>query len=197
MVIDLKKCIGCYTCQIACKIEHRFPPRVFGARVMLMEFGKYPNVRRLAQPLLCMHCKNPECLRVCPTGATQQRPDGIVWVDPAKCFGCRYCIMACPYGSRYFCEELGSYFDIPIDWERQGYKEFSHDVGITMKCDFCKHLVDKGKNPICVDVCPTNARYFGDLDDPMSEVSRLIATRKGYQLRPELGTDPSVYYLPA
>jgi molybdopterin-containing oxidoreductase family iron-sulfur binding subunit len=196
MVIDLKRCIGCYACQIACKAEHTTPPGVLYARVVKRELGKYPNVRRISLPVLCMHCAEPPCVEVCPTGASAKGADGIVAVDADKCVGCRYCMMACPYGARYFHAEERAYFPGQglTPNEERGYRD--HPTGVVEKCDFCRHRLGNGALPACVANCPAVARYFGDLDDPKSEVSRLIRDRGGFQLRPELGTNPSVYYLP-
>ena len=195
MVIDLKRCIGCYGCQIACKAEHATPPGVLYAKVVKREIGKYPNARRISLPLLCMHCAHPPCVEVCPTGASIQRADGIVEVDSAKCVGCRYCMMACPYGARYFHAEEREYFPGLglTPYEQCGYK--NHPTGVVEKCNFCRERLGNGTLPACVSNCPAKARIFGDLDDPSSEVSRLIRDRAGFQLNPELGTDPSVYYL--
>jgi len=195
IVIDLKRCIGCYGCQIACKAENATPPGITWARVLKEEHGKYPAVRRLSLPILCMQCKDPECLKVCPSGATTQRPDGIVIIDAQTCIGCRYCMTACPYGSRYFNGEALTYFkDRLTPYEELGYRR--HTVGTVEKCNFCVDRIEKGLEPACVANCMAKARYFGDLDDPYSEVSRLIRDRGGFQLNPEFGTDPSVYYLP-
>src|SRR4030042_1796550 len=100
MVIDLSRCIGCYGCHIACKAENCTPPAILWARVFYYEWGKYPAVRRLALPVLCMHCEDPPCEKACPTGATSKRPDGIVVVDSTKCMGCMSCVIACPYRAR-------------------------------------------------------------------------------------------------
>lgn len=199
-VIDLKKCFGCYACQIACKAEHLSPPGVFWSRVLKGENGKYPNVIRGYLPILCMQCSEPECMKVCPTKATTQRPDGIVEVDGEKCMGCKYCAIVCPYGARYFIEEWRSYFpDQPLtpfeEYARQQWIE-KYGEGVSTKCNFCIERIEKGLQPACVECCPGKARYFGDLEDPESEVSILIKTEYGFQLNPELGTDPSVYYLP-
>jgi molybdopterin-containing oxidoreductase family iron-sulfur binding subunit len=142
-----------------------------------------------------MHCKDPECLKACPTGATVQRADGIVYVDDTKCVGCRYCMNACPYTARYFNAKERYYFGEqgPTPFEERGYKR--HQTGVVSKCDFCQHRVDSGLEPACVANCMCKARIFGDLDDPYSEVSRLIKEKGGRPLYPELGTDPSVYYL--
>jgi len=207
MVIDLVKCIGCQGCVVRCKVEHFLPPGMFWARVLMKEYGKYPTMERRIVPTLCMHCKDPACTQVCPSGASTKREDGIVAIDYDKCIGCRYCMMACPYGARSFCDSIGKYFP---DKELTPYEEVSHtqlQTGVVMKCTFCKERIDAGTQkglkpgedreatPACVINCMAKARYFGDLDDPDSEVSRLIRERHGYQLRSETGQDPSVYYL--
>ena len=197
MVIDLKRCFGCYGCQVSCKAEHATPPGVFFARVVKRESGTYPNVRKVFLPMLCMHCETPPCEAVCPTGATFKRPDGIVDIDREICVGCRYCMQACPYEARYFHAKERFYFGAqgPTEYEAVGYAQ--HPTGVVMKCNFCAHRLARGEEPSCVMTCPTNARTVGDLEDPHSEVNRLIKERGGEPLHPELGTGPSVYYLPA
>ena len=195
MVIDLKKCIGCYGCAVACKAENATPPGVLWCRVVKHESGTYPQVRRLSLPLQCMHCADPECLKVCPTGATFKHPDGIVDIDHDKCVGCRYCMLACPYQARTFIDTIRSYFAEGLTpYETQGYAR--HQPGTVSKCDFCRHRLLEGLEPACVANCMARARIFGDLDDPKSELSRTIRDRGGTQLYPELGTDPSIFYLP-
>ena len=196
MVIDLKRCIGCYGCQIACKAEHGTRPGTTYARVVKREWGEYPNVRKLSIPVLCMHCGQPPCVEVCPTGASQKRPeDGIVFIESDWCVGCRACTMACPYGARYFQDEERDYFGTGENaYERAAY--VAHQRGVVEKCDFCRDRLATGREPACAANCMCKARIFGDLDDPHSEVSRLIREQGGFQLDPELGTDPSVYYLP-
>ncbi|CAI09328.1 sulfate reduction electron transfer complex DsrMKJOP subunit DsrO [Aromatoleum aromaticum] len=196
MVIDLKRCIACYGCQLACKAENGTPPGVFFARLLKHEEGQFPTVRQLFLPVLCNHCEDPPCVEVCPTGASFKCDDGIVDIDPDKCVGCRTCMMACPYGNRYFNDKPQHYFpqgSTPFEEKRTA----RHQTDVVMKCNFCRDRVKAGKQPACVANCPTVARYFGDLDDPNSEVSRLIKDRGGFPLHPELGTGPSVYYLPA
>jgi len=196
MVIDLKRCIGCYGCQIICKIEHFRSIGLFGARIVKKEFGKIPHVKKILLPLLCMHCKDPACFKVCPSGATtKDEQKGLVLIDSDKCIGCKYCIEACPYGSRYFKENDGIYYGNTLTpYEEMGKDKYP--LGTVSKCDFCKDRIEKGLEPSCVTNCMTEARTFGDLDDPESEVSKLIVERGGFQLNPEMGTDPSVYYLP-
>jgi len=201
MVIDLKRCYGCYACVMACKAKNFTPRNVFWARILKGERGSYPNTMRQALPVLCMHCKDPSCKTVCPTGATGQQDDGIVFVDKEKCMGCKYCAMACPYGARYHVDKWESYF--PEGAPISEYEEYAKEkwesqagTGVSTKCDFCRDNLAKGRDPECVIACPAKARTFGDLDDPRSEVSELIKKYRGSVLNPELGNDPSVYYLP-
>ena len=195
MVIDLKRCIGCHACTMACKAENATPPGIFWAGVLEKEVGKYPSVKVTFLPVLCNHCKDAPCEQACPTGATSKRADGIVLVDYDKCIGCRACLVACPYQARFYYDSEKGYFEEGLTPpEEIGYKKFR--VGTVQKCTFCTHRIDQGLETACVATCPTKARYFGNLDDPTSEVSRLIVERRGFQLRVEIGTDPSVYYLP-
>jgi len=200
MVIDLKRCYGCYACVMACKTKNHTPPGVFWARVLKGEEGIFPNTIRQALPVLCMHCEEPSCVEVCPTGATYIQDDGIVVVDKDKCMGCKSCLMACPYGARYSVERWESYFPegLPLsefeEFSKQKWEEDS-GCGVATKCDFCKDRLAEGRDPVCVEACPANARVFGDLDDPNSEVSILIRRHRGEQLNPELGNNPKVYYL--
>lgn len=211
MVIDLRKCVGCQACTVACKVENFVPKGIFWNKVYDYEVGEYPAVTRVFLPVPCMHCKKPACKDVCPTGATTQRKDGIVFIDYDKCIGCRYCEIACPYQARALYQKEALYYE-----ESTVYEEFPfglrspqqrHKIGADSKCTFCMHRIDRGSKeglkvgvdpeatPMCVNACPAKARYFGDLDDPDSEVSRLIRQRAGIRLLEELGTDPSVYYL--
>jgi len=195
MVIDLKMCTACHACAMACKAEHGTPPGMWWSKVLPKEIGKYPNARIVYTPVLCMHCQKAPCVDVCPTGASHKRADGIVVVDYDKCMGCGYCRVACPYDARTFVEKIEPYYPEFgfTPYEDLMYQE--HQAGVAEKCDFCVERVEKGEQPACVATCPAYARHFGDLDDPNSEVSKLIAERHGYQLLPELGTEPSVYYL--
>lgn len=206
MVIDLEKCTGCQTCSIACKVANALAPTLQRVVVIEKETGKYPNVQRMYVPRRCMNCGEPQCVEVCPAGATVKGEDGIVTIDQDKCIGCRYCMMACPYNARVFHGVDESYHAEPSAWEEQRYKE--HALGVVDKCDFCKSRIVEGlaagltpgadpdATPVCVGACIAGALVFGDLDDGDSEIARLITSRSGVQLLEEMKTDPSVYYLP-
>ncbi len=149
-------------------------------------------------------------MKVCPTGASTQREDGIITIDPDHCSGCEYCVIACPYQQRtLYDDDKKEYFPGQglIELEVMGRQLYPHQVGTVLKCNFCKERIDRGiqqglkpgidrqATPACVLTCPVKARHFGDLDDPRSDVSTLVRARKGYQLHPERGTEPSVYYI--
>lgn len=195
MVIDLLRCVGCDSCTVACRAERGTPPGVHYHKVKKYEVGRYPTAKMKFLPMPCMHCQDAPCHKVCPTGATYRREDGIVMMDHAKCIGCKYCILACPYDSRRFLAVIKNYYagNNPTPYEAGKRNEF--EMGTVLKCDFCAHRLDRGRLPACVETCPAQARYFGDLDDPNSEVSRLIADHGGIRFREELGTKPSVYYI--
>ncbi len=200
-VIDLKRCYGCYACEMNCKAERLTPPGVAWARVLKGERGKYPAVVRQSLPVLCMQCEEPECAKVCPTKATVKREDGIVIVHEDQCVGCKYCAVACPYGARNFVEKWTSYFpgDQPLNpLDEYGKKQWVEKFGegSATKCDFCIDRVEQGLKPACINGCPAHARFFGDLDDPDSEINHLIRSERGFTLAPEFGTDPRVFYLP-
>jgi dimethyl sulfoxide reductase iron-sulfur subunit len=196
MVIDLRKCIGCNSCTIACKQVHGTPPGIFYSHVNIYEQGKYPTARQKSLPVLCNHCDDPACVNVCPVGASQKQPNGIVTVDPNKCIGCRYCMVACPYDVRQYngSTPTGYYPDKGLTaYEKVAYA--AHQVGTVEKCDFCATRVAQGQLPACVQTCPAKARFFGDLDDPNSEVSKLIVEFNAQPLNPQAGTMPNVYYI--
>jgi len=210
MVIDIKKCVHCYACMIACKQEHFLPPDIYWSRLLMSETGEYPQVVKIVYPVLCNHCKEAICVNVCPSAATTRRQDGIVTVDPDKCSGCQYCVIACPYQQRtFYDDDRKEYFPGQglTELEQIGKDLYPLQQGTVIKCNFCIERIDAGlkkglkpgidreATPACVNTCMANARHFGDLDDPDSQVSILIRSRKGYQLHPEWGTDPSVYYV--
>ena len=174
MVIDLRRCIGCQACSVACKAEADVPLKVTRSWVEYVEKGQFPNVGRSFLPRLCNHCSNPHSTRVCPTGATYKRPqDGIVVVDQGVCIGCLYCAQACPYGMR-FLNPVTRFAD---------------------KCDLCIHRVAKGVVPSCVNTCQGRARIFGDVNDVNSEIHRLINTHPVSVIRRQMGTEPNIYYI--
>jgi len=195
MVIDLQKCTGCNSCTVACRAEKGTPAGVHFHKVMKYETGKYPNAKMKFLPMPCMHCQDPPCLKVCPTAATYIHPDGLVLVDEKICIGCRACMVACPYESRQFLWEIRNYYpgSPPTPYEKVKQKGF--EKGTVVKCDFCLERIEEGKDPGCVATCPATARSFGDMDDPESEVSKLIVLHRGSRLREELDTEPSVFYV--
>lgn len=200
-VIDTKSCIGCHTCAVACKSENNVPDGTWWNRVLteggasLDSFGgTFGAASRTFLPVACQHCENPACTKVCPVGATYKDEEtGAVRQDYDKCIGCRMCMSACPYtGVRSFNWEEPKYsvefamgdMDVPV-----------HQKHVVEKCTMCYHRTAKGENPLCVDGCPAYARYFGDFNDPESEVSKLVREGASRQLLSERGTNPSVYYL--
>lgn len=210
MVIDLQRCVGCYSCMLACKQEYFLPPDIFWNRLLISETGEYPEATQWVYPILCNQCKEAPCVKVCPTGATTRRADGIVIIDPNKCAGCRYCVIACPYQQRtFYANDKKQYFPGQglTELEAIGRRLYPYQPGTVIKCNFCAERIDRGiqqglkpgvdreATPACVNACPTKARYFGDLDDPYSKVCMLIKERKGKQLHTEFGTDPSIYYV--
>ena len=198
LVIDLDTCVGCHACAVACKQWNeggafgplpdadpygKEPLGVWFNRVHTYEIERGAGQAPMAVhfPRSCLHCETPDCVTVCPTGASYKRAeDGIVLVDAGKCIGCKLCSWACPYGAR----------------------EYGEARGVMQKCTLCvdriyNQSLDEGdRQPACVQACPTRARHFGDLGDPHSAVSRLVADRGGYDLGPDLGFKPVNKYLP-
>ncbi len=172
MAIDTKKCVGCSDCVVACQTENDVPLGYCRDWVTETVAGTYPNVELELRTERCNHCDNPPCVRCCPTGASHVIQGGIVLVTHNECIGCGACIQSCPYDAR-----------------------FSHPNGYVDKCTFCAHLVEKGGQPACVAVCPTKCMFFGDLDDPDSDVSAALKNRRYKALAPEAGTKPQIYYL--
>lgn len=221
MVIDLDRCTGCRACMTACKVENNTPQGNFWMYTFRFEEGEFPNTRVWFMPRPCMHCQNAPCVKVCPVGARYKREDGITATDWDRCIGCRYCEVACPYGVNYFNwkEPEKNFY---LEWDdpdlvsitggglpyanptlEEAYGDENrriagggHHKGIVEKCTFCVHRVEQGLQPACVDVCPTRAIYFGDLDDPNSEVAKL-ASKHTFRLLEEAGTEPNVFYLGA
>ena len=197
MVIDLRRCVGCNACTIACKQQNGTPPDIFYSHVNIYETGAYPNARLKALPVLCNHCDDPACVNVCPVGASKKQPNGVVTVDGDKCIGCRYCQVACPYDARQFVPNTTQGY-YPDKGGLTAYEQVMYaknQAGTVQKCDFCMARVEQGQLPACVLTCPADARFFGDLDDPNSEVSQLIVTYNAQPLKPEAGTHPNVFYI--
>ncbi|MFH0942489.1 MAG: 4Fe-4S dicluster domain-containing protein [Chloroflexota bacterium] len=222
MVIDLGKCTGCQSCSVACKSEnnvpygspeeHRRRLTPFWHKVIAVSRGEYPTLSIDLIPMPCMHCDDAPCVTVCPARATYHRDDGIVIQNFRRCIGCKYCIVACPYGVRSFNykePEAKEYDrpDLPPDRADRGIWPYPHRVhGVVEKCTFCFHRIDQaireGKKvgeevvPACAEACPARAIAFGDLGDPDSQVSHLIAAGQWFRLNEGMGTSPKVYYLP-
>jgi Fe-S-cluster-containing dehydrogenase component len=208
MIIDQQKCIGCCSCNISCNTENNLPPAVVYRPVLRQEVGKYPNVAGIFTPKPCMHCDNPPCVPVCPVKATWKREDGTVVIDYDVCIGCRNCLEACPYSART--ADFGEFYGMGTpeimpyetrpnyeyskEWRRKPYSDAS-PVGNARKCQFCLHRLREGMLPACVTTCLGGATYFGDYNDKTSLVHNLLGSSRVRQLKPELGTQPSVFYL--
>ncbi len=203
MVIDLETCIGCERCVYACQAtndtdaEHRW-------NILLTDDETFKTPVFITRP--CMHCEHAPCVEVCPVRATYHRPDGLVEMDYQRCIGCRYCMVACPYGVRVFnWEEPEHENEMVPTWGTPEIRR--RPRGVVEKCTFCSHRLDaaeerglrpgydRAATPACCNICPTEARRFGDLNDPNSPVSQAMKGRQAVVLRSELGTRPRVYYL--
>lgn len=172
-VMDNSSCIGCHACSTACKSENEVPVGVNRTWVKYVESGQYPDSRRSFQVNRCNHCENPPCVTICPTAAMNQRPDGIVDFNSDACIGCKACIQACPYDAIYLDPE-------------------THTAA---KCNYCAHRVELELEPACVVVCPAHAIIAGDMDDPASEISRVLAKKNVTVRKPEQGTAPKLFYI--
>lgn len=200
MVIDLSRCVGCHTCANACKMSNNVPMGMLWNRVLTDgedvldgAQGTYPDLTRRYVPLACQHCENPACMKVCPTGATHKDEKGRVEIDYDKCIGCRFCMAACPYNARVF-----NWSEPDHDPNFQtGFKDVPvRPRGVMEKCTLCKERcdADPDNEPMCVVCCPSSARVYGDLDDPNSEISKIVKQSKAYNLLEGKGTRPQVYY---
>jgi molybdopterin-containing oxidoreductase family iron-sulfur binding subunit len=208
MVVDLKACLtkpGCRDCMDACHSIHNVPsfnnPKDEVKWIWTNPFKnvfpeqtyQFSSVEVQARPVLvlCNHCDNPPCVKVCPTKATFKRDDGLVMMDYHRCIGCRYCMAACPYGARSF------------NWKdpRPFIKEIKQDFptrtrGVVEKCSFCDERLAKGLKPACVEACTARGLAFGDLNEPDSQVRKLLTFKPGIRRKAHLGTEPKVFYLP-
>jgi len=206
MVIDLTRCIGCKSCILACSQANGISEGLW-RKFDELEEPQAPGRQRLFATRSCMHCDNPPCKIVCPTGATYQRADGIVEIDYEKCVGCGYCILACPYDARViFQYRHGFEEDTPLT-QQADRKANKNRERVCTKCNFCVTRIENGleKNltpgidfdatPLCVATCSCGALSFGDLDDPQSHISQIIKERQTLRLSAELETNPAVYYI--
>ncbi|MFZ0890590.1 MAG: 4Fe-4S dicluster domain-containing protein [Candidatus Binataceae bacterium] len=196
MGLDIDKCIGCGRCMEACKTENNVPREPFFFRTWVERYvvktddtlivqnigvgpaqleesiNEWDTLRSFFVPKLCNQCEHPPCVQVCPVGATFSTKEGVVIIDAARCIGCGYCIQACPYGARYL----------------------RPDTRTADKCTLCYHRISKGLLPACVEVCPTQARVFGDLNSTASPLTRFKRMEKIHVLKPYLNTEPKVLY---
>ncbi len=172
-IIDNRKCIGCHACTTACKSEHDVPIGVNRTYVKQVEKGVFPNTRRIFSVMRCNHCSDAPCVEICPVEALYTRDDGIVDFDNNRCIGCKSCMQACPYDALY------------ID----------PDNNTAAKCNYCAHRVEVGRAPACVDVCPEHAIIAGDMENPETEISMLLAREQVMVRKPEKGTKPNLFYI--
>jgi molybdopterin-containing oxidoreductase family iron-sulfur binding subunit len=203
MVVDLDRCIGCWACAVACKVENSVGEGLWWQEVLTVggtaidtSAGSYPHVDKHYEPRNCFHCAEPPCLPVCPTGAVVQRADGIVEIVHDRCIGCTYCVLACPY------DAIEMNLDEPklpagLEDGHGAAAVAPRHAGVAEKCTFCSHRVDVGLQPACVSACPTDVITFGDIDDVDSAVARQAGASDAYRLREDLGAEPSVWFLPA
>ena len=213
MVIDLGKCIGCRRCAYACKLENNVPDTISPPYIMVFQTQSktgvsgyyhpskipgegttmmYTKLRKdkWYMPVQCNHCDDAPCVKVCPTGASYTAPDGISMINYKKCIGCRYCMTACPYQARRF-----NWWEPEIPPERKNPLVPMREEGVVEKCTFCVHRTRRGRTTRCVEACPNKARIFGNLNDPDSKVSKLIASERNFRLKEELNTSPRIWYL--
>jgi len=211
-IFDVGACIGCRRCMYACKQENNVPDTISPLWIEMFEmkselpvtgqpseedlkgattsYTESPKEGRWYLSAQCNHCANPPCVKVCPTGATYKDIDGLVLIDYNKCIGCRYCVVACPYEARRF-----NWWKPEVPAERVNELVPLRPVGVVEKCTFCVHRIRRGKLPACVEACPVQARHFGKLSDPDSEVSKILNSNRGFRLLEELGTHPRKWYI--
>jgi phenylacetyl-CoA:acceptor oxidoreductase subunit 1 len=207
MIADLERCVGCQTCTAACKHTNATSPAVQWRKVLDIEAGSYPEVSRTYVPVGCQHCEDPPCMRVCPSTATRKRPDGIVTIDYDVCIGCAYCDVACPYQARFKVGAADFAYGAGRKMKHEAVREDPARLGVAQKCTFCSDRIDFGlendltpgvdprATPACANACIASALHFGDLDDPSSNVSKLLEQHKHFRMHEEIGTGPGFYYL--
>ena len=223
MVIDLQRCTGCGGCVLACKSENNIQEGFAWSSNIHRTVGKFPNVSYEYVPTLCNHCEKAPCVRICPSGAMHKADGNVTAHDPKKCIGCRSCIAACPYEvisrnskqTHRFWRDSKQLIEGCTDSSQEVAKKSGGDVlpyynpdrethregsglrskGIVEKCTLCDHRLKKGLRPYCVERCPANARIIGDLNDPNSEVSKLLTRYRPWRLKEHLGTEPKVFYV--
>jgi len=206
MIADLNRCVGCQTCTAACKHTNATAPGIQWRRVLDIEAGDYPEVRRAFVPVGCMHCEDPPCVAVCPSTATRKRDDGMVTIDYDLCIGCAYCAVACPYQARFKLERPATAYG-GRRMAHEAAREMPERLGVAQKCTFCIDRVDPGRaaglvpgedagtGPACAEACIADALHFGDLDDPDSRVARMLAENESFVMHEELGTGPAFHYI--
>ena len=176
LVINLDRCIGCYCCEVACKMENDVALGHHWNKLYQVEpFGEWPNVKTYWLSKQCQQCEDAPCVNVCPTGASYRDEDGVVLVDESACIGCQLCMTACPYEAR----------------------DYNEDLGVVQKCTLCRDLVEQGEKPACVKNCPGKARFYGDLDDPESDASVALANAEEGSVHhlPDSGNGPLTAYI--
>lgn len=187
MVLDVERCIGCYTCVVGCKAYYGTRPGVDYNAVERVEWGEYPDAQQKFKLTMCMHCEDAACVEACPTGASYTTDEGVVVIDYDKCLGCGACVLACPYEERHLVKDDETNFEgtvMPFE------EEAAERLNIVEKCTFCNGRVQEGEQPACTTLCPAQCRIFGDVNDPESDISKYIKEKNATHVE---GT--SIYYV--
>lgn len=198
MLVDAGTCAGCFTCVYSCKLQNATPTGTFWCKLSKSEKGTYPDAKMIVLPHGCMHCQDAPCVNNCPTGASAHNKDGLVMVDYDKCIGCETCIKSCPYGARTLNGSTSAPYyagaePTPFEQARAG----EHHENVVDKCIMCYGRTEESNGdavPSCVASCPAQCRWYGDLNDPESEISKKITEMGAKPLFESLGTQPSIYY---